>query len=1222
MKNLYPFLLVTCFCSFFTIVSKSQPCLLLDATYITYESRCAATGSIKVNAFGGSGIYKYKTTGPVTTNFTTSDSITGLSAGIYTLIVNDVVTNCTISKFNIVVAGIYQDPRFTLSRVDVSCDNASNGSIAVNGQQFGRAPFNYSIIAPSPMGIGQNNAVGIFAGLMAGDYTIRMTDSCGGIQTRQITIVNYTWWIDSYSFTKTGCDEADGFIKVVDSRGNISTMGGIPGFTYGIVRSPGDTIWSSSPNFTFSLAGQSSFDVIARDSCGIIKKAPVTLSLAPQAGGAVHTYNYQCNFFSASFSTLSNFLNPDFCLYDSSDVMITCNGTGVFTNLAYGSYCIKAYDACIDTMITRCFSVSPPPVFIANNVQISDKLCTSFTAAITGQVGLTNPAYCLYDSADVLVTCNATGIFMNLPYQPYCIKTTDGCRDTTITRCFNVLPPTPFVPAVIDPFYITCTNFGIHVNGDSLTLPLYCLYDSNGVQIICNNTGVFDSIPLGNYCITVYDACTDTTIIRCLSVTVPVINNDIDIDISNLQCSTFTVTASSNNLIDPDYCLYNAADVLIACDVRGVFDDLPYGNYCIKARNACPDTTLISCFTATPPIPSVSASVSTYGNTCSTFSAQTGHEQNLTNPTYCIYDSHGTLIDCNTRGAFTDLPYGSYCIKITDGCYDTSITRCFTESPVMVDLAGNAGKSCSFGYAQFNLNMGGGYLPVNIKIYNPDGSLYSVRNYNSNSVLIDSIPGVPAGETYKIVVQDNCGNKDSLFLGSAASYFDHSPAVTAKCPGASWLNGSGDIATTISTNLGSPTARIIKKNGSLYVPALLPNFVAAGVYTFTDLGPGTYIIRSTENQCNKYFYDTVTINPYQYPNLNQSSAYQCDVNGFSVGAVAMNGVAPFLYEIIGSQPTAPSIISGPQSSPIFNINNGSNYSLIRLRALDACGNATLGDASILPLSINGIVSTWDCLAVPVTLTVDSIFNSTYMWYKKLTESSTDSIFLGSGASYYIPSVLPSDTGIYVCHVTVNSGCINRTYNYHLDGSCWVVLAGTLETFNGQVINGQHLLHWKTSNDESLEHFIIERKNDQDDFIQIGRVGAIRNSGAAHQYDFIDQVPLPGKNFYRLKMENTGRSFSYSNIVLLNNNRTGNHFGFYPNPVKEKLTVDFGPALKYNYKIRLLNTMNQLVKEIFFTGNGTGKLEIPRPTGLQKGLYILRIIDLDSKEVFTEKIMFE
>src|ERR1019366_997418 len=239
--------ILLCFCVIPSKTLKAQDCSLLHAGFVTYESRCAATGAIKVFATGGSGSYKYKTTGPVNTNFTNTDSITGLSAGTYTVVVNDIVTNCTFTQTGIIVTGSYNDPRFISTGIDVSCDNGNNGSITVDSLANGRTPFEYTIVAPSPMGVGISNSSGIFNHLTAGSYSIRLTDSCGGIQTRQITINNYTWNIDSYLFNKISCDSATGYIKISDSKGNTSTEGGISGFNYGIVRQPGDTIWSSSP---------------------------------------------------------------------------------------------------------------------------------------------------------------------------------------------------------------------------------------------------------------------------------------------------------------------------------------------------------------------------------------------------------------------------------------------------------------------------------------------------------------------------------------------------------------------------------------------------------------------------------------------------------------------------------------------------------------------------------------------------------------------------------------------------------------------------------------------------------------------------------------------------------------------------------------------------------------------------------------------------------------
>lgn len=1219
MKKLYFFYQFCIVLSLVPIKAFAQNCNNLAATSVGYESRCAATGSIKIKATGGSGSFKYRTLGPVNTNYTSTDSITGLSAGTYTVQVNDLISNCTFTVSNVIVAGSYQDPRFTLSKTDVSCDNRNNGSIALSDQAFGRAPFIYTIVPPSPMAVGTSNNTGNFYNLSAGNYSVRLTDSCGGIQTRQITINNYTWSLVAYPFTKTSCYETTGHLAVTDSRGNSSIVSGIPGFRYGIVRAPGDTIWSSSPYFTFPLTSGNTFKVIAKDSCGLIKTASVNVYLAPSVAATVGISNKTCSTFTASLADIRNFLGGQFCLLDSNNNQVACNSTGIFTNLAYGNYCITAYDSCADTTIRRCFVATPPPISVGANVLISQKNCTTFTAAITGQVGLTNADYCLYDNSNNLIACNTSGVFNNILYGSYCIRIKDNCRDTTILRCFTAARPIPTVRP-ITPSYVNCRNFGILVGTDSLYNALFCIYDSLGVLIACNNTGIFDSLALGSYCVNVYDSCSDTTIVRCFTVGMPTITNTLQTAVRNKGCSTFDVVVSSPGIVNPRYCLYNAADSLLDCNTTGIFTGLPYGAYCVKLRNACPDTLLTRCFSESPPVPSVDANVLLSKFACTSFAATVTGQLNLTDPQYCLYTISGTLIECNNTGEFVDIPYGTYCIRITDRCYDTTITRCFIRMPAAVDLIATASKSCSYNFAKFALTLTGANFPVSVQVFDPAGNLFLSRSFTTAPITIDSIPGVATGQFYKIIAEDNCGKKDSANTGAIASYFNYSTQVIPKCPGASWANGSGNIAMTVSANMGTTTVRIIKKDNVAYGSPLVPNSVNSGVHTFTDMGPGVYILRTSESTCNRYIYDTVTVRPYQFPNLNRSSAYQCDEGGFSISAVASSGVAPFTYQIIGSVPALPGILSLPQTSSIFNINNGSTYSLIRLRALDACGNATLGDASILPLTSYGITATMNCMFYPTTLHADSIINANYKWYKKDSLSAADSMYMGATPGLHIPYLTPADTGTYVCYMDVNQGCIKRTYQFRLTGSCYIVLPVKLQEFKGRQQDSVHILSWKTTQEQNMQEYIVERQTTGTVFKPIGTQAA-RGSQGLMQYDFKDVSPQAGPNYYRLKMLNQDGSFTYSEIVMLKKKSGSFDYSVFPNPASDGLNIQFDQQGKANYTMSMYNLANQLVWQKAVTVNGNQMITIPRPATLPGGMYILRIDSVNSKEQLTQKIIF-
>jgi hypothetical protein len=1200
--------------------THAQECGGFTAAITPYESRCAATGSVKIIATGGSGSYKYKVTGPVNINFTSADSITGLSSGVYSVIVNDIVTNCTFTQANVVVAGSYKDPRFTLNTFDVTCDNGNNGSVSLNSQLFGRGPFMYSIVAPSPMGVGATNTTGTFNSLIAGIYTIKLTDSCGGIQTRLVTINNYTWKIDSFSFKKISCDTAKGTITVSDSKGNISTVGGLPGFTYGIIRNIRDTIWSTNPQFSFYLAGQSNFEVIVKDPCGKIKKAPATVNFKPTVAANVNTYNVTCSSFSAAVTGVNNFFGAQFCLFDSSNKKISCNTTGIFTNLPFGNYCIKAQDSCSDTIITRCFTRIPPSLSVGNTVALLNRTCNTFSAAIIGQVGLSSPNYCLSDDLGNVIACNSTGIFNNLTYKNYCISVIDGCRDTTIKRCFTTRRPVPVIPPVILPAYAYCQVFGLNVRGDSLTSPLFCLYDANGVQLTCNTTGRFDSLSYGSYCITVHDSCYDTTIVRCISILAPTILDDVKVTISNRTCASFSATISSSSLIEPNYCLYDTLGNLVICNTTGIFNALPYGSYCVKARNKCPDSTFTHCFKATPPVPGLNSNVIISNRTCNTFNVNTVGAQNFTNPKYCLYNSANVRVTCNSTGIFNSLAYGNYCIRIKDGCYDTLITRCFNILPPTTKISVTSRRSCALGFARFIVVISSGTTPVNVKMYNAAGNLFINRTYSSTFIVFDSIPATLIGETHKIVVTDFCGRKDSVFSTAVVSTLSKAPSVVQLCPSSNWANGSGSITTTAISNTSSVRVRIIKRNSVALSPVISPSFVSGNSFRFNNLEPARYIVEyKTNDACNNYLYDTLTVKPYVFPNLNRSSAYQCDVNGFSIGAIVNNGVGPYLYEIIGSSPQIPSIITPAQPSPLFNINNGTNYSLIRLRVNDACGNASLGDASILPLANNGITASFNCFQLQTTLKVDTLFNATYNWYQKRTYNNADSLFIGTGSSVYIPNVLPSDTGYYVCNISVNAGCVKRRYFFHLNGRCSAILPVALTNLKGKYVAKKVLLNWQIAPGLNLKKFIIERKNYSGAFDE---VGTVMTTPSTTSFSFWDSTFTVDKNFYRIKLVNYNNSTTYSNVVMLSRNTALDEIRIYPNPAIDNITIEFKNAANSNYTIKMMNLLNQVVKQIEYDGKSGNFLQIYRSTAMKPGIYVLQVFDKKSSFIFSQKIVFQ
>ncbi|MGZ8544666.1 MAG: hypothetical protein ACXWV0_05185, partial [Flavisolibacter sp.] len=1142
----------------------AQNCASINIGYSTLESRCVATGSITINATGGSGNFNYQAIGPISTMVTSTPVITGLPGGVYTIRVIDVTLNCISEVQNVVVAGTYSDPRFQLSKTDGTCAG-NDGTISAINVQYGRAPFTYTIIAPSPSAIGTTNTTGNFSGLTPGEYYVRLQDSCGGIQVRAVTIENYSWWIDQMSVTRFGCDSADVSIDLEDNKGNTnSSVITFSGFTYGVVVNPGDTTWFSEHEFRIYIGTRRSVTIVVKDGCGNIKTSAWHLpaNQKPSLGNPSLT-NLVCAGFNASVTGL-NLTNPEFCLYDNSNVLISCNTTGVFNNLAYGSYCIRATDLCYDTVITRCFSAARAVPSIGATVNLSNQNCSTFTATVTNKQNLTSASFCLYDNADALLECNTTGIFTNVPYGNYCIKVLDGCVDTLITRCFSSARPV----ATLTNYTITgsnCDGFNVSVNGNNLNDPVYCLFDNLGNVITCNSTGIFTGLDHGNYCIRAI-SCGDTTNNLCFGSSMPVPAVATNVQISNRQCSTFTATVTGQvNLTNPSFCIFDASDNLIVCNTNGVFDDLPYGSYCIKIINTCYDTTITRCFTQAPLVPSVNATMQLLSSNCTSVSIRaTG--TNLSSPTYNLYDAGDILIATNTTGTFNNYPYGAYCIEVVDGCYDTTMRVCRSFAPVR-GVSLTTSKSCTIGTAYVDVLFANGNSPYTIDVFHPDGSLVHTATTSSNPLRIQ-LASLPLGTQYKVVGTDNCGNRDSAMITPDANIVSTAVSVRSKCPSASWLNGAGDLLASCSSNYHAVTPRIIKKNNVNFIKN--HSSVTAGVYTFADLEPASYIMEYTQTTCNGKLYDTVTIPPYAYPSQGQSAIYQCDNNSFSLGADVQGGVSPYSFQIIGSMPSSPDITTATQPSPVFNINTGTTYSLVRLRTVDACGNATLSDVSVLPLQNISISATDSCFFRNITLAVDTIPNAIYLWYRKT--SPTDSVLLDTSLTYNMPFFLPEQAGEYICKMIVNDGCVTRLSYFSLDGACNEVLPVSSQLL-GRRNGTSNQLSWRGRDEDGIVKYVVERKGSNDQgFIPIGSVTA----GQTNNYMFNDHKPARGENQYRLKMF-YAQGFEYSNVVTLRSGASSIHV--YPNPVTSRMQVSITGDKTTDYQVQLVNSSGQ---EIFNT----------------------------------------
>ena len=251
-----------------------------------------------MTASGGTGALSYFLIEmPLNVTGAVNGIFTGIPAGTYTVRVRDlnlcteITAPVTISDPLPVIATTVISSNY--NGRDVSCFGASDGRITVTASG-GTGALTY-LLTEVPLNVTGLNS-GIFSGLPAGTYTVRVTDKNGcNVTTAAVTLVNppvitATAAVTSnYNGSELRCNgSSDGIITVLAN-------GGTGALNYTIIQLPGNLSGAASGIFTGVPAGTFTIRVTDINGCNVTT-APVTVDNPPAitANGSVTSlYNGQ-----------------------------------------------------------------------------------------------------------------------------------------------------------------------------------------------------------------------------------------------------------------------------------------------------------------------------------------------------------------------------------------------------------------------------------------------------------------------------------------------------------------------------------------------------------------------------------------------------------------------------------------------------------------------------------------------------------------------------------------------------------------------------------------------------------------------------------------------------------------------------------------------------------------------------------------------------------------
>jgi ELWxxDGT repeat protein len=160
-----------------------------------------------------------------------------------------------------------------------------------------------------------------------------------------------------------------------------------------------------------------------------------------------------------------------------------------------------------------------------------------------------------------------------------------------------------------------------------------------------------------------------------------------------------------------------------------------------------------------------------------------------------------------------------------------------------------------------------------------------------------------------------------------------------------------------------------------------------------------------------------------------------------------------------------------------------------------------------------------------------------------------------------------------------------------------VLPLHLVSFTGSKENSANHIEWKTTNEINTDQFVLERSIDGSSFNSIAIVTATGNS--MNSYSYNDPVQVE-KAYYRLKMVDNDGSFTYSNIILIASENI--QFRVYPNPVRDKVTLQLSSDELINSKARIIDMSGKVLQQLILHN----RQQIIDVSQLPAGVYFLQL----------------
>jgi len=123
------------------------------------------------------------------------------------------------------------------------------------------------------------------------------------------------------------------------------------------------------------------------------------------------------------------------------------------------------------------------------------------------------------------------------------------------------------------------------------------------------------------------------------------------------------------------------------------------------------------------------------------------------------------------------------------------------------------------------------------------------------------------------------------------------------------------------------------------------------------------------------------------------------------------------------------------------------------------------------------------------------------------------------------------------------------------------------------------LAWETATEENNALMAVERSKDGQTFAEIGQRKGAGTTNVPQYYRLVDEAPLAGINYYRLRQEDYDGAVNYHNMIAVPFQSDKNkQLTIFPSLVSNLLNISLGEAIKAEGVLRIVDAMGRVIRE--------------------------------------------